>query len=388
MAEFNFSDIVKANIDVIVWNYARANNMHLIKRASQIGIRNIIHDTEGIPYDMSKYYRNLSANSFTYIDEIWLWGSHQYDHIISLLDELSVQNVNVIVTGSIRYEYIKSLPKVNIQSNIGNYLWNTNFPFISPLYQKPFEEFEQLHKVHKLYSANDALELVINASHLRTSSASCIQHLLAICDSSKILLRPHPFESKEFYKSYFEIDSTRLTYSEGGDVHNDIDVSSVVLHSGCQTCLDSFIRGIPSFVFSYNYNNLWSKICPTISYSDMHKLSSTAYLREALDIQDALFREYKIENYVGNIYSNLNLSSSTVYTLNKRNGNFRSIYLILWIKIRAKLTSILTYLYFRYNLRMPYSKKVLKLNSSMIQTYLLNTFNAPSIFIGKLVTTK
>ena len=81
-------------------------------------------------------FANLSKENFACIDEIWLWGEYQLNHVLALFDRLNVDNVNAIVTGSIRYEYVKTLPKVDIEKNIDSYLWNTNFPLISPLYQK------------------------------------------------------------------------------------------------------------------------------------------------------------------------------------------------------------------------------------------------------------
>ena len=279
-SEFNFTDVINANIDIIVWNYARPNNIHLIKRASKLGIKNVIHDTEGIPYDVSSYFKNLPKKSFAYIDELWLWGNHQLSHVLALFESLSVDNVSPIVTGSIRYEFIKSLPKLNLNLNHNIFLWNTNFPLLAPLYQSAFVEFEQLYKLHKVYSSDDALELVINTSHYRTSSALFIQYLTSLCESSKVIIRPHPFESNCFYKSFFPTNSKQLIYSDGGDVHNDISQSSVVLHSGCQTCLDSLRKGNSLFVFPHHYDNLWSKVSIPISFDSLHCLTSSDFLEE------------------------------------------------------------------------------------------------------------
>ena len=55
--------------NVIVWNYARPNNINAIKVAKSLDIYNIIHDTEGIPYEIDQYFNNIKIKEFKYIDE-------------------------------------------------------------------------------------------------------------------------------------------------------------------------------------------------------------------------------------------------------------------------------------------------------------------------------
>ena len=68
---------IRERPDVIVWNYARRNNIEAIKNCSKLGIYNIVHDTEGIPYVLSKYFEPLKDEELVYIQEVWCWGSKQ-----------------------------------------------------------------------------------------------------------------------------------------------------------------------------------------------------------------------------------------------------------------------------------------------------------------------
>jgi surface carbohydrate biosynthesis protein len=131
MSEFT---IIRLKPNYIVWNYARPNNEKLINFAKKFGVINIIHDTEGIPYDLSKYFSSASNYLIKNIDIILAWGEIQ---TYTLREKLTSINPGLIIVnfGSLRYEYIKSLPKVDIENNFGVFLWNLNFPSMSPKYK-------------------------------------------------------------------------------------------------------------------------------------------------------------------------------------------------------------------------------------------------------------
>ena len=61
-SELQSDFFVSERPDVIVWNYARPNNIDAIKYAKWLNIYNIIHDTEGIPYDLNTYFSGLDNN--------------------------------------------------------------------------------------------------------------------------------------------------------------------------------------------------------------------------------------------------------------------------------------------------------------------------------------
>ena len=76
-SELSTEFLMNQKPNVIVWNYARSNNIKAIQKSKQLGIYNIIHDTEGIPYFLDKFFSGLSKSEIQLIDEVWCWGSDQ-----------------------------------------------------------------------------------------------------------------------------------------------------------------------------------------------------------------------------------------------------------------------------------------------------------------------
>lgn len=393
--ELSFQDIIEAKIDVIVWHYARPNNMHLLKRAKALGIKNIVHDTEGIPYRMESYFANLTKTCFSFIDEIWLWGESQYCHMREHLKALAVNNVKLIITGSIRYEYIKSLPKVDLRCNKDSFLWNTNFSYISPLYQHPWIEFEQLYKIHKVCTPSEALSKVIWFSHLRSTASVFIKDWLDNSALTTFVMRPHPFESTAFYRSFFDQASSRISYSSGGDVQNDIDSASAVFHSGCQTCLDAFIRGVPSFVFQNHYDNVWAKVSLQISECNLDNFNSHEYLEQCLGKQSSLFKEHCVDEFLYNLDNSIDLSEafpiSSFSSLPLVNSVAWRMFLLNLHKLKCFPFKIFSYaINLILNLKIkpvsnPKSSLKAKMSANQIAAHLHSDYDCSIKFVGKLV---
>ena len=286
--------------DIIIWNYARPNNISLIRIASRMGIYNIIHDTEGIPYATSSYYSNLKRSDFLFINEIWTWGEIQLEHLQKRFKKEGISTI-VRTTGSIRYAYANQLPKIDISTN-RNALWNTNFPFISPKYMSFEKEFTDLCQIQR-YPLADSLDIVRTSAECRIYAIyKCIEIASALPDLN-IVLRTHPFEAKDFYIA--NMADVNLSFSTDQDVNDDICFSSFILHSGCQTSLDAFFRGVPSFVFSYSNANIWASISCMLP-SDLSKLMDVDFLYSSLRAQRKLFTDFDIDGYLANLSDKYN----------------------------------------------------------------------------------
>jgi len=320
--------------DVIVWNYARNNNIELIKIAKYLNIFNIIHDTEGIHYDMKTYF-NIPKRGFKYIDEIWCWGKTQKETLVKKTSQLKIKP-KIMTTGSIRYEYIKSLKKNNLSKNINKILWNTNYAALSPRYQTVFREYKEFYKLHKYATEEESFKLFLNLSARRQKAYEYIEALSKNNKSFKLTIRPHPFESSKFYKNSFLSKNKKVKISEGCDINYDLANTSLVIQNGCQTVLESFIKGIPSIKTSIEDINIWSKVTPYLETNKLvAKFNDIHFLNKIHNEQKKLFRINKINLLIDNLFNKLKIEKS--FNSKERRLSFsfhRKAYLIF---IRLKI---------------------------------------------------
>jgi len=298
--EVNPKILSREKPDVIVWNYARPNNIKWIKLAHELGIQNIVHDTEGIPRDVSTYFNGIKETHLKYIDEIWCWGITQAQFLEKRFSK--IKNLSDIkITGSIRYEYAKSLEKVTYQNNINKIIWNTSFSTLSPKFQSPWREFTQHHEYLEL-SEEETLNKFISFAAERQISTEYIKLVASYSQENKITLRPHPFESENFYLKTFKESFKNIEFSTSGDVHLDLNKHSLVLQYGCQTALDAFIRGVPSIKTIDGNINMWSKVTPFVDPIILReKISDINFLEEIYEIQKKLFVDNQINLMLYNL---------------------------------------------------------------------------------------
>ena len=117
----------------VIWNNFLSHNLKLMKLVTFFGGINIVHETEGIPYDLELYKHTLSPDKLRFVSCILSWGSRQ-SQVVSRFRSKERLKTNTIPLGSIRYEYFKSLPDCDSHpdcSELKHVLWNTNFPCVS-----------------------------------------------------------------------------------------------------------------------------------------------------------------------------------------------------------------------------------------------------------------
>ena len=61
-------------------------------------------------------------------------------------------------------------------------------------------------------------------------------------------IRPHPFESSSYYQfalpKYYSVELSSVKFITDTDIHDDLSSISLSFNSGCQSTLDSIIRGV------------------------------------------------------------------------------------------------------------------------------------------------
>ena len=332
--ELNAKYLFNERPDVIVWNYARNNNIEFIKIAKYLNIFNIIHDTEGIPYNINEYFC-INKKAFEYIDEIWCWGKIQKEYVEKKIYKLKIKP-KILAIGSIRYEYIKSLKKKDVKKNINKVLWNTNYPDLSPRYQTVFREYKELYKLHKHYTEEESFHLFLKQSSRRQKAYDFIERIFTDNKKFNLTIRPHPFESSKFYRESLLYKYKKVKISEGCDVHDDLENTSLVIQNGCQTVLDSFIRGTPSLKTSIEEINIWSKLTPYIESKELEKnINNIDFLNSIYNSQRKLFKINKVNLLLKNLSRKIKISSSLKIRERKFKFELHKVVFLIYIKLKV-----------------------------------------------------
>ncbi len=326
--------------DIIVWNYARNNNIELIKISKYLGIFNIVHDTEGIPYE-SKFFFNIKQTNFKYIDEIWCWGKSQRDILIKKTLKLR-QKPLIKNTGSIRYEYIKTLKKNNIEKNLNKVLWNTNYAALEPRYQSAFKEYRQMYELHKYFNEEESFELFLKFASRRQSAYEFVKNLLLNSSNLNLTIRPHPFESIKFYKNCSISKFKKVKISEGKDINYDLERNSLVIQNGCQTVLESFIKGIPSIKTSNEKISIWSYVTPFFEIKELeNKINKIDFLNQVYAKQKDLFRTKKIHLLLNNLFKEIKIKNNYSFYKKQKNINFSRKCYLSFVRIKIILKDLI-----------------------------------------------
>ena len=362
--ELTYLTIYKIKPQFIVWNFARPANTRIMKYAKINGVINIIHETEGIPYDLERYFSNLTNDQIKYIDEIWCWGESQTKPIKKRLNGIS-KPPRVLNTGSIRYEYIKTLPKVDTSKNKKSFLWNTNYAAIDPRYQSVGKELSQAVYIEKTLDIDYFLEVFAEMAANRENASNKITQIIKNIEAINLTIRPHPFESDRYYRSKFE--GYNVNYSTETDIHqDDLNEYSCVFHSGCQTTLDAYLRGVPSFRLEDKHINIWSYVSLEMPKDSLkEKITNPDFIKISLEKQKDLFKLHKIDNLLSNISEEgVNTSKSCLNELVSLSFNY-PIY-----KITNKL--FISMYYFAKGIKDKLKKKDISINTNL-QTKAIST---------------
>lgn len=326
--------------DIIVWNYARNNNIELIKISKYLGIFNIVHDTEGIPYE-SKFFYNIKQSYFKYIDEIWCWGKSQRDILINKTLKLRKKPL-IKNTGCIRYEYIKTLNKINLEKNLNKVVWNTNYASLDPRYQSAFKEYRQVYKLHKYFNEEDSFELFLKFASRRQNAYEFVKNLFLNSRNLNLTIRPHPFESIKFYRNCAISKYKKVKISKGKDINYDLERNSLVIQNGCQTVLESFIRGIPSIKTTNEKISIWSDVTPFYESKELkNKINKINFLNEVYSKQKDLFKIKKINLLLNNLFKDIKITNTHNLYRKEKNINFLRKFYLSFVKIKIIIKDLI-----------------------------------------------
>lgn len=239
-------DVRAIDADFVLVNYVRSNNLDHLMAYRREGIRVGVLDTEGVGGKTPAEFASLVAASggATAVDLYCVWGEAQQQALVEIG---AVAESRVQVTGCPRYDYCappwkNALP---IPAEAPGYvLVNTNFPIINPRFSAGADD-EVANAVKAGFSRGFAESYVRDARLAHAGMLSLMETILARWPDQRFILRPHPFESNECYRTLERYPNFALR-QEGTSVEW-LNQACALLHLNCSTAIEAAMLGKTAF---------------------------------------------------------------------------------------------------------------------------------------------
>lgn len=212
----------------------------------------IVHDEEGfVQWNWKDYAkRRIVFNTIKHVDLFFCWGKSQQKSINSVLPG---NNLNTKIVGSPRIDILsKKIRDYNKIKNIYHkkiILINTKFGDVNfgGNGKNWIEKYKESNKLSD-EEINNFDKMTSYKKKLLSHYLSLVNFLSLNLPNEIIILRPHPSENIEFWKSKFKNHNNifiRKDESIGFWLHQ----SKLLIHTGCTTAIEGFLMDIPVIAF-------------------------------------------------------------------------------------------------------------------------------------------
>ena len=247
-------DIPVLNLDLLIVNYVRTNNIEALRTYKDLGVFIAVMDTEGgvlpevgnfSPEFLAKLFSRNNGNTF--IDHYFFWGEKLHKAFEIYSGMLSKQ---LSLTGCPRYDYCHNRWRTLLGDRSNSHiLINLNFPSINPWwgYTEYYDNKFIFHSADKeiscaiqIMSLNEDSYQIFEGQRKKAFAKymKAISKLAKINPQQKFILRPHPFENKKIYETYFN-DFANITIEAEGEVLEVINKSKLVINLNCSTSVET-----------------------------------------------------------------------------------------------------------------------------------------------------
>lgn len=238
-------DVRAVDADLVLVNYVRANNLDHVMAYRREGIRVGVLDTEGVGGKTPAEFAALVAASggAAAVDLYCVWGVAQQQALVEIG---AVPEDRIRVTGCPRYDYCappweSALP---LPAEAPGYvLVNTNFPIINPRFSDGADD-EMVNAVKAGFSREFAESYVRDARVAHAGVLALMETILARWPGQRFILRPHPFESHECYRT-LERHANFALRQEGTSVEW-LNQAHALVHLNCSTAVEAAMLGKPA----------------------------------------------------------------------------------------------------------------------------------------------
>ncbi len=236
---------------IIIFNYIRKNIFHNIIFSKYImNCKVIVYDTEGVSgnngygvIDVAKQRKII----FNFIDQYWTFGQDIHDKLSKLTN-------NSVPVGYAKFDknflnFYKK--KINLAQSKDKYiLVSTNFSLLNPKYNSKHKELKNFKEKNKKLRNNQ----IANLYFLMDKFIFTLSKIFKKFNNEKFLLRVHPFENIDFWKSKFKKFDNVIIRTDG-DMFDDLIYAKLLLHKDCMSAVEAKFLGINSISLKWTCDN-------------------------------------------------------------------------------------------------------------------------------------
>jgi len=256
----------------------------------------IVHDEEGfVQWNWKDYAkRRIVFNTIKHVDLFFCWGKSQQKAINSVLQG---NNLNTKIVGSPRIDILsEEIRDYNKVKNIYDkkvILINTKFGDVNfgGSGKNWIEKYKESNKLSD-EEINNFDNMISYKNKLLSHYISLVNFLSLNLPNEIIILRPHPSENIEFWKSKFK-NHNNIIIRKDESIGFWLHQSKLLIHSGCTTAIEGFLMDIPTIAFKpIETKNFEIKLPDDISlkcYSESQLLLETKKIING----DFSFKEFK-----------------------------------------------------------------------------------------------
>lgn len=240
-------DVPLLELSAVIVNYARPVNLDLVRQYAEAGIPVYVIDTEGgvlakdgpnTPHVLARYvnesgYRDLLAGYF-------FWGAVLKDAFAA---ESGLPEDRLHLTGCPRFDYASPRYRDLLEfDRSGYFLVNTNFPAVNPRFLP--SGTDDRHALRDVGLSDTYIDRMLSETRLILDGMiNTVHHLAVRFPEERFLVRPHPFESQEFYQTKFE-GLRNVSVDGQGGVLNVLKHAKGLLHVNCGTAIEAVMLGV------------------------------------------------------------------------------------------------------------------------------------------------
>ena len=238
--------------DFVLLNFARRGTERLGAQLSETGIKFGVLDTEGGVWGSPQEYSELlwaDRSLLRRVESVCAWGPAIAEHVVR---EGFFDRSRVTLTGCPRFDLYHPfwrwvLREGDARETINRHkriLINTNFSFSNPRFASVESHIEQVQK-----DFGWQLARIMKMLHAGTAGMAAVVELaqnlgrhFPLCE---VVLRPHPFERDEYYRTRLA-NLENVTVDREGPVQAQIYRADVIIQRSCSTAIEAGMALVPT----------------------------------------------------------------------------------------------------------------------------------------------